>query len=57
MKRSDMATVAPFKTQNIPTGAILSTQNIGAFNIWLGRLAGCDQLEPSKTRNKYEDRT
>ena len=41
-----MATVAPFKTQNIPTVAMLSTQNIETFNIWLGRLAGCDQSEP-----------
>ena len=41
---SDMATVATFKRQNIPTVAMLSTQNIGTFNIWLGRLAECDQI-------------
>ena len=31
-----MATVAPFKTQNIPTVAMLSTQNIGTMDIWFG---------------------
>ena len=39
-----MATVPPINTQNMPTVAMLSKQNIGTFNIWLGRLAECDQI-------------
>ena len=39
MKTSEMATVAPFKTQNIPSVAMLSTHNIGTMNIWFGVVA------------------
>ena len=34
-----MKTVAPFKTQNIPSVAMLRRHNIGTINIWFGVVA------------------